>query len=140
MAPPTGKTTVDPQKAMELLEDYWDDVTFKELRDAVMAPIEAREALRNVLEGASEFFSAIPGLGFIGTAIQRELNPIELPYKGASEARQYDHYKRMLEARGFTLDPTNPTVIGMRGLDSKGNAHATTSAGKYDDTIVVLTK
>src|SRR5262245_49024470 len=140
MAPPTGKTAVDPQKAMELLEDYWDDITFNELRDTVMAPIDAREALRSVLEGASEFFGAIPGLGFIGTAIQRELHPIELPYKGASEARQYEHYKKMLEARGFTLDPTNPTVVGMRGIDSTGSAHATTSAAKYDDTLVVLSK
>lgn len=144
MAPPTGKTAVDPQKAMELLEDYWDDVTFKELRDAVMAPIEAREALRqglrDALEGASEFFNSVPGLGFVGSAIQRELHPVELPPKGASEARQYDHYKRMLEARGFTLDPTNPTVVGMRGLDTTGAAHATTSAAKYDDTLVVLTK
>lgn len=145
MAPPAGKVTVDPQKAMELLDELWDDVTFKELRDVVMAPIEAREALRqglrDALEGASEFFSAVPGLGFIGSAIQRDLlHPVELPPKGASEARQYEHYKQMLEARGFTLDPTNPTVVGLRGLDTKGDAHDTTSAAKYDDTIVVLTK
>jgi hypothetical protein len=66
--------------------------------------------------------------------------PIELAPPHASQAEQYEHYKRIIEVRGCTLDPNSPTVLAVPGMSSDGAAHTTTSSTHYDDTIVVLTR
>jgi hypothetical protein len=69
------------------------------------------------------------------------LNPVRLPPASYSESEQFEHYKRMLEARGFTLDPSHPTVVALRGLNSSdGSVHAPNVVNRYDETIVVLSK
>ena len=64
--------------------------------------------------------------------------PIGLAPAGASQAEQYAHYERMLTSRGFTLHPSEPTVLALRGMNPDGASHDTTSASRYDDTMVVL--
>ena len=66
------------------------------------------------------------------------LVPVRLAPPGASVAEQFEHYKAIIEARGFSLDPVHPTVLAIRGMASDGTVHPTTSAARYDDTLVVL--
>lgn len=70
----------------------------------------------------------------------RAANPLAVAPAGASPAEQYEHYKRIIETRGFKLDPDAPTVLALRGISSDGLSHATGSAAEYDDTMVVLTR
>jgi peptidoglycan hydrolase-like protein with peptidoglycan-binding domain len=60
--------------------------------------------------------------------------------EGASERERYDHYAAIVRANGGQVCPNGqPTVLGIRGLSRDGQAHDTTSARRYDDTMVVLT-
>lgn len=68
----------------------------------------------------------------------RNANPIAMAPAGASTAEQYEHYKRIIETRGFKLDPDAPTVLALRGISSDGLSHAAESTRAYDDTMVVL--
>jgi len=79
-------------------------------------------------------------VGAIPIVGPRLLHPIELPPKGATQAEQYQHYKDMLEARGYTLAADKPTVVALRGVDTKGQSHTTTSATSYDETLVMISK
>jgi hypothetical protein len=67
-------------------------------------------------------------------------NPIAMAPAGATEAEQYEHYRRIIETRGYKLDPDAPTVLAMRGISSDGLSHAAESTRAYDDTMVVLTR
>jgi len=141
--PPSGRPTVAPQQPVPALVDPWADPPPGPRTFGPMAPIDGKQAAQDAVRavgGAAAGVYKFFGDNATSQAIQKSLNPVVLAPTGASQARQYDHYKRMLEARGFTLDPTNPTVVGLRGLDSTGAQHATTAAPRYDDTLVVLTK
>lgn len=70
----------------------------------------------------------------------RNANPIAMAPPGATEAQQYEHYRRIIESRGFKLDANAPTVLAMRGISSDGLSHAAESTRSYDDTMVVLTR
>jgi hypothetical protein len=70
----------------------------------------------------------------------RNANPIAMAPAGATEAQQYEHYRRIIESRGFKLDASAPTVLAMRGISSDGLSHAAESTRSYDDTMVVLTR
>jgi hypothetical protein len=72
--------------------------------------------------------------------IAEALVPIELAPVVLTEAAKFEHYQRIIEARGFTVDPGSPTVLAIRGMGTDGTLHPTTSAAHYDDTIVVLTR
>jgi hypothetical protein len=98
---------------------------------------EFGRAVAGLVTGA---IGALPGGDRINAAIKRELNPIVLAPAKAGPARQYEHYQKMLEARGYTVDPKTPTVVALRGVSATAGAHATTSAASYDDTIVVLNR
>lgn len=67
----------------------------------------------------------------------RDRNPIMMAPAG-TEAEQYEHYRQIIETRGFKLDPNAPTVVAMRGISSDGLSHQTEIAGTYGDTFVVL--
>lgn len=73
-------------------------------------------------------------------ALEAPFEPNYLASPTASQAEQYEHYKRIIEARGYTLAPDSPTVLAIRGMSSDGTLHPTTSAAHYDDTLVVLTR
>jgi hypothetical protein len=72
--------------------------------------------------------------------IKKEMNPVERAPANATQAQKYEHYQRMLEARGYTVDEKTPTVVALRGVNSTGGKQVTTAASAYDDTIVVLKK
>jgi hypothetical protein len=101
------------------------------------------EWLTNLLAGfpalAQQFSNQYLGqVNFERTA--RNANPIAMAPAGASVAEQYEHYRRIIETRGFKLDPDAPTVLALRGLSSDGLSHATESSTTYDDTMVILTR
>lgn len=70
--------------------------------------------------------------------LYKALNPVRLAPASASEAEPFEHYRGILESRGYALDP--PTVLAIRGMSSDGTVHMTSSTRSYDDTIVVLTR
>lgn len=70
----------------------------------------------------------------------RNASPIAMAPDGATEAQQYEHYRRIIETRGFKLDPDAPTVLAMRGISSDGLSHPAENTRSYDDTMVVLTR
>src|SRR5262245_20200734 len=97
--------------------------------DDIIAANKAREAaIRAIVEAGSEFLSGIPGGDWIKSQVRLALNPIELAPANLSAAKKFEHYQLMLEARGFTVDPTTPTIVALRGLSSGGQQHDTTSA------------
>lgn len=89
----------------------------------------ARRRARTIVTGAAE-----------GAAGGIQPPPITLAQCDWTEAQRYAHYQQMLEARGYTVDATHPTVVALRGLSANGTVHETTSAARFDDTIVVLTR
>lgn len=131
-----GKPAPNP---LDYLENPFDDIIDGLLEEARKAKQreEAGKAMAALVTGV---IGALPGGDAINAAIKRQLNPIELAPAKAGPAKQYEHYQKMLEARGYTVDPNTPTVVALRGLSNTGGAHSTTSAAQYDDTIVVLNK
>lgn len=109
-------------------------------RDLGRAQERSRAADAEALQkAAKEIVGAVfPGAGLVMALADMPPAPIALAPAGASQAEQYAHYQRILGTRGFTLDPSGPTVLALRGMNTDGAAHATTSATRYDDTIVVL--
>ncbi len=73
---------------------------------------------------------------------QEPTGAVRLAPKGASMKEKFDHYAAIVKANGGQVNPNGQaTVLGVRGMDSNGNRHATTLTGKgmhYDDVIVVL--
>jgi hypothetical protein len=67
---------------------------------------------------------------------------VTLAPKNASMKEKFDHYAAIVRANGGKVNPNGQaTVLGVRGMDSSGNVHATSLKGKgmlYDDMIVVL--
>jgi hypothetical protein len=132
-----GKEPPDP---LSYLTEPFDDIA--DFFDELTAAAKQREQFIEAMAGlGAGLLGALPGGNYLKAAIKRELNPIVPAPAGASAAKQYWHYQKMLEARGYTVDPKNPTVVAMRGMTTAGGApHSTTSAPSYDDTIVVLNR
>jgi hypothetical protein len=129
----------EPPDPLSYLTEPFDDIG--EFFDEIVAAAKARdEFIAGLAAAGGAILSALPGGDAIKAAIRRELNPIVPAPAGASAAKQYWHYQKMLEARGYTVDPNTPTVVAMRGMTPAGGGHATTSAASYDDTIVVLNR
>lgn len=72
--------------------------------------------------------------------VKRTVNgvPVVLAPKGASQAAQYAHYRRIIEANGGKVSATGPTVLGLRGMDPSGTVRSTKAQGQMQDTFVVL--
>jgi hypothetical protein len=133
MAPPNF--CPGPKEDLDYLETLFQETAASIAAQKQFAKDHAAQVMAGVLvDAAKELIGAIP---FVG---QQILHPIELPPKGATQAEQYEHYKAMLEARGYSLAADKPTVVALRGVASTGDSHATTAALKYDDTMVVISK
>ena len=129
----------EPPDPLDYLEN-----PFGEIIDALLEESEKarqREEFGKAMAGlVTGMIGALPFGDRINAAIKRELNPIELAPAKAGPAEKYEHYQKMLEARGYTLDPKTPTVVALRGVSTTTGKHDTTAAPTYDDAIVVLTK
>lgn len=63
----------------------------------------------------------------------------QLAGKNLTPQEKYDHYAAMVKAAGGKIDPSKPTVLGMRGLGVDGKRHDSgKNTGSNDDTFVVL--
>ena len=72
-----------------------------------------------------------------GTPIKGQ--PVSLAPKNMSMKEKFDYYSSIVKANGGKVNPNGQaTVLGLRGIDSKGNRHATTINKNYDDTFIVL--
>ena len=68
---------------------------------------------------------------------------VKHPPPGATEAEQYDHYRKLLEASGHKVSdaPGQRDVLALRGMDVDGNLHNPNSVkGTMKDSLVVLWK
>ena len=131
-----GKPAPNP---LDYLENPLDDIIDAMLEEARKA--KQREEFGQAVAGVvTGMIGALPFGNRLNAAIKRGLNPIELAPAKAGPAKQYEHYRLMLEARGYTVDPNTPTVVALRGVSSTGGKHDTSAAQAYDDTLVVLNK
>ncbi len=63
----------------------------------------------------------------------------QLAGKNLTPQEKYDHYAAMVQAAGGKIDPSKPTVLGLRGLGVDGQRHDSgRNTGSNDDTFVVL--
>ena len=131
-----GKPAPNP---LDYLENPFDGIIDAMLEEAKKA--KQREEFGQAMAGiVTGMIGALPGGDRINAAIKRELNPIVLAPAKAGPNKQYEHYEKMLAARGYTLDPKTPTVVALRGISTTAGKHDTTAAPSYDDAIVVLNK
>jgi hypothetical protein len=131
-----GKPAPNP---LDYLENPFGQIIDALLEEAQKA--KQREEAGKVMAGiVTGVIGALPFGDRINAAIKRELNPIERAPAKATQAQKYEHYQKMLEARGYTVDPKTPTVVALRGVNSTGGKQVTTAVSAYDDTIVVLNK
>lgn len=65
---------------------------------------------------------------------------VQLAPRSMTEREKFDHYAGLIRNSGGEVNPGGkPTVLGIRGLDTRGNQHPSINSRAYDDTFVVLT-
>lgn len=65
---------------------------------------------------------------------------VRLAPSSATPAQKYEHYRRIIVASGGQMNPSGPTVLGLRGVDPGGRVHETRARGDLQDTFIVLRK
>lgn len=67
-----------------------------------------------------------------------EATGVALAPAGASEEEKYQHYESIVRSNGGQLRAGERHVLAIRGMDTDGRRHATTSSRQMDDTFVVM--
>ncbi|MFZ9888815.1 MAG: peptidoglycan-binding domain-containing protein [Myxococcota bacterium] len=160
MGPKTSAAVIAFQRSRGLAADgIIGPETLRELHTPVSAGAGATAGSRGIIPSAGERIPGQTGADFRRAADleaarrQRAAQPagpgsraaaqpgeVQLAPRSMSEREKFDHYATMIRARGGEVNPGGkPTVLGIRGVDIRGDKHASVNSRAYDDTFVVLT-